>query len=305
MKHSSRAFAAGAAAATILFWASAYPAIRVGLQVFSPGQLAAIRFLVATLLFAIYVAIRRPALPRGAHLGRAALAGAVGIAAYNLLLNTGELTVSAGAASFLINCMPVFASLLAVLFLRERLRAAGWLGMAISMAGVLVIALGGGGIQFGRGALLIVGAAFCAAWMGLLQKPLMRTYSPPAVTACLMASGALLLSPFLPGAVHAAAQPGSRAALLAAVFLGVAPAALGYLGWSVVLQHFTLSKTAALLYLIPVVTVLLSFVWIHERPSPWDILGGALAVGGVVVLHRYGRPVPDDVRAPQVEVEQV
>jgi drug/metabolite transporter (DMT)-like permease len=290
-----RARASIAACVTILFWASAYPAIRVGLRVFSPGQLAALRFLIATVLFAVYLAWRRTILPRGRELVRVAVAGAVGIAAYNLLLNTGELTVSAGAASFLINCMPVFASLLAILFLGERLSPMGWLGIAISMTGVFVIA-SADELHFGRGAFLIVGAAFCSALMGLLQKPLMRSYSPPAITACLMGSGALLLSPFLPAALRLATQPGAHDALLAAVFLGVAPAALGYLAWSIVLQHFTLSQTANLLYLIPVVAVLISYVWLHERLSTLSLAGGALAIAGVVVLHRFGRSSPAAMR---------
>ena len=275
---------------TIISWASAYPAIRVGLTAFSPGQLAALRFLVATAIFAIYLAFTRPQLPRGGHLARLVLAGALGIAAYNLLLNTGELTVSAGAASFLINCMPVFAALLAVAFLGERLRPLGWLGVAVSFGGVLVIALGGGGLQMGRGALLVLGAALCAAVMGLLQKPLLEHYTAPAVTAGLMASGALLLSPFLPGALRVAMQPQAHQALLAAIFLGIAPAALGYLAWTIVLRHFTLSQTASLLYLIPLVTVSISFVWIHERPTVLSLTGGMVAILGVVLVHRHGKP---------------
>ncbi|WP_199726401.1 DMT family transporter [Acidipila sp. EB88] len=120
-----------AIAGSILFWASAYPAIRVGLRLFTPGQLAAVRFLVAGLCFALLHLLRPMRLPRGSALARTVLAGALGIAAYNLLLNTGEQHVSAGSASFLINSMPVFAALLAVL-LGERLRPMGWLGVAMS-----------------------------------------------------------------------------------------------------------------------------------------------------------------------------
>lgn len=291
-----------AAVVSIVLWASAYPAIRVGLSAFSPGQLAALRFLVATAVFAVYLAILRPRLPRGKDLLRICVAGALGITAYNLLLNTGELAVSASVASFLINCMPVFAALLAALFLGERLRPAGWAGMAVSFGGVAIIAMGGGQGQqhYGLDALLIVGAALCAAIMGVLQKPLLRDYGAPALTACLMASGALLLTPFLPGALRVAARPEARMALLATLFLGVGPAAIGYLAWALVLRHFTLSQTASMLYVIPLVAVGISYLWIHEVPTPVSLAGGLIAVAGVVVLSRYGRPTASQVAAPPV-----
>ncbi len=277
----------------VFFWASAYPAIRVGMRLFSPGQLAAVRFLVASICFALYAAAKRPRLPRGVAAVRVALAGALGITAYNLLLNTGEQKVSAGAASFLINCMPVFAALLGVVLLGERLRPIGWACVALSFGGVALIALGTpGGIHASIASLLVLAAAACAAYMGYLQKPLLRDFSPIVVTACVMWAGELLLLPFLPGAWRAIAHaaPGSRALPLAtAVYLGVCPAALGYIAWAQVLEQLPLSQAASVLYLIPPVALLISFAWLGERPGPGSLLGGALAIAGVFLLTRYGR----------------
>ena len=288
----STARAGAAISIAIVLWAAAYPAIRVGLRAFSPGQLAAVRFLTASLFFGIYLGSKRPRMPRGTHLVRISMAGVLGITLYNLLLNTGELTMTAGAASFLINSMPVFSALLATAFLGERLRIVGWLGIAVSFAGVAMIALGDSrGLHFGRGALLVLGAALCAATMGLLQKPLLRDYHPVALTACLMMSGELFLLPYLPAALHAAGRPEARPALFAAIFLGIGPAALGYLAWSIALESFTLSRTASLLYLVPPVAVGISYLWIQEKTTPFTLFGGLVAVAGVVLLNRYGRPV--------------
>ena len=89
--------AALAGAIAIVAWAAAYPAIRVGLRAYPPGELAALRYLVASAVFAVCFPWHRQTLPRGRDLFLISLAGAIGISAYNLLLNTGELTASAGA----------------------------------------------------------------------------------------------------------------------------------------------------------------------------------------------------------------
>jgi drug/metabolite transporter (DMT)-like permease len=275
----------------------------VGLRAYPPGELAALRYLVASVVFAVYLTGRRQVFPRGRDRFLVFLAGAVGIAAYNLLLNTGELTASAGAASLIINCMPVFAALLSVFFLGERLSPVGWLGIAISFCGIGVIALySPNGMRFGLGGLLILLAALCGALLGFIQKPLLARYTSAAITACIMWSGALLLSPFLPAALRIAAH-GPPEPTLAAVYLGLFPAALGYLMWALVLSRLTLAETASMLYLIPVGAVTISFFWIGEVPTPSSIWGGSMAIAGVVLLIQYGKRYRRRFERPAIRVE--
>src|ERR1700739_4019111 len=112
---SARRFAGWALVITIVLWASSYPAIRAGLRGFEPGPLAALRYGVAALAFLVPALAGRLRRPRASDLGRILVAGGLGIALYNLALNTGEVTVSAGAAGFLINCAPIFTMLLGTL----------------------------------------------------------------------------------------------------------------------------------------------------------------------------------------------
>ena len=57
---------------------------------------------------------------------RFVLAGLIGIFAYNLFLNTGQQTVSAGASSFIVNCNPLFASLIGFYILKQKVRNYFW-----------------------------------------------------------------------------------------------------------------------------------------------------------------------------------
>ena len=120
--------AAVAVALTVLGWASAFPAIRAGLAAFQPLELGALRFAIAAVPAAIFLAVKRPALPRLDELWRFAFGGAIFVALYTAMLNFGELTVSAGAAGFIINVSPIFTAIMAMALLGERFPA--WPGSA-------------------------------------------------------------------------------------------------------------------------------------------------------------------------------
>lgn len=281
--------AAGAVAFTIVSWASAFPFIRIGLHGLAPLQLASARFATAALLVIAWLAWRRPPLPTNGDALRFVACGFLGIALYNALLNTGEQTVSAGAASFIVNTLPIFTALLAAVFLRERFNRWGWLGSLVSLAGIAVIAQGQpGGLVLGSGSTLILGAALCSASYFVLQRRLIPVYGALTCTAYTLLAGAVLLTPWLPGALGSLAG-GSRDTALAVVVLGVFPAALGYATWTFALGYFGAARAANFLYLTPAVATLLSMALTGERPGIATACGGLLAIAGVVFVALRGR----------------
>ncbi|MFM0003828.1 EamA family transporter [Paraburkholderia dipogonis] len=281
--------AAGAVAFTIVSWASAFPFIRIGLQGLPPLQLASARFATAALLVLAWLAYRRPRLPTWPDGLRFALCGFLGIALYNALLNTGEKTVAAGAASFIVNTLPIFTALLAFVVLGERFNRWGWLGSLISLAGIAVIARGQpGGLTLGAGSTLILGAALCSASYFVLQRRLIPVYGALTCTAYTLLAGALLLTPWLPGAVHSL-DGAPHGTLQAVLVLGVFPATLGYATWTFALGHFGAARAASFLYLTPAVATVLSALLTGERPGLATLCGGLLAICGVVLVALRGR----------------
>lgn len=271
---------------SILLWASAFSGIRVGLAGYAPLHLALLRFLIASLalgMLAGLVQTRRPAL---ADLPRIFGAGFFGVAAYNVTLNYGELTVSAGAASFIVNTMPIFTTLLAVIFLHERVRLLGWLGMGISFMGVGLIALGDGAdLKLGLGAWFVFSAALCQSLCFVLQKPLLAKYSPFEVASYAIWCGTACLLIFSPG-LFTAITTAPTPATIAVVYLGLFPAALAYLTWSYALSKLPASQAAAALYLAPLVSVIIAYLWLGETLTWLTLLGGILALGGVIMVNR-------------------
>lgn len=278
--------ALSAAGLTLLFWASAFAGIRVGLSAYSPGQMALLRFLVASLVLAGYAVYKRLRLPELRDLPLIAVCGLLGISIYHTSLNYGEITVSAGAASFLISLSPIFTALLAVTFLGERLPAIGWAGMTISLLGAALISWGvGEGIRFEAGSLLVLLSAVCTSIFFVIQKPLLTRYQPFEFTTYALWAGTLGLLVFLPGLPSAVLEAAPEVTG-AVVYLGVFPAALAYVSWSYVLSRLPASRAVSLLYLSPPLATVIALVWLGEVPNHYTLSGGLLALVGVILVNQ-------------------
>ncbi len=278
-----------AVAFTIISWAAAFPWIRIALNELAPIPLASARFAIASILILAWLAWKRPPLPARADALRIFLCGLAGIALYNIFLNTGQQTVAAGAASFIVNSAPILTALLALIFLGERFTVWGWIGTIVSFCGIAVIASGQpGGLTFGAGSIFILGAAVCTGSYFVLQKPLVAKYGAMPCAAYTMLIGALLLSPWLPGAASTLSVS-SWKAFGAVVALAVFPAALGYATWTYALGHFGAARASNFLYLIAPVATALAFLFTGETPNVSTIAGGALSILGVIIVNTRGR----------------
>ncbi len=278
-----------AVAGPVLSWAASFPAISYALREIEPLPLAATRFALASLLALAWLAWNRPKSMPAKDYGIVAICGVLGIAVYNVLLNSGQTTVSAGAASFIVNTQPLFMAGLAVVFLKEAFTRWSWIGTILALGGVAIIAAGQrGGLSFGTGASLILGAAFCAAVFSVLQRQLFARSGPLHVTACVLIVGAIAMLPWLPaGAVQFGAA--SAKTIAAVVFLAVVPAAIGQTCWTYALKSFGAARAGQFLYLIPPTAVLLAWAGLGEVPHWTTLTGGTLALAGVIVVNTWGR----------------
>lgn len=276
----------GALVVMVLLWASAYAGIRVGLEYYGPGQVALFRLGVASVALALYALATRMRLPEVRDLPSIFLLGFLAFTVYHASLNYGELTVTAGAAGVLIATAPVITALLAAAFLRERLGLFSWVGFGLSFAGAVSISLGEGqGFSLDLGAFMVLLSAVCVSVYFVFQKPYLSKYGALAFTTYAIWAGTLLCLVYLPGLVSQAAVA-PVGTTLTMIYLGVFPTAIGYIAYAYAFSRMNASVAASFLYLVPVLAYVIAWLWIGETPTILSVLGGAIALCGVVLVNR-------------------
>lgn len=267
---------------TVLAWSSAFVVIRAVLPVFSPGELAFLRQLVAVPLLAVWMIGQKWVWPTRREWLLISVFGLTWFSTYIVALNTAEQTIDAGTASFVVNIGPLLIAIGAFVFLGEKLPRNLLAGALIALAGVGLIAWGTSSSDHVDivGLLWALVATVTYAVGVLTQKPALARLSSNQVT---LLGAAIALVPLLWWAPEAAAHLSTAPmdAIIGAAWLGAVPTALGFGLWGYALKRMPAGRLGVSTYVVPPLVIVESAILLGEWPHPIALAGGAIALVGV------------------------
>jgi len=261
---------------------SAFPAVKVGLRSFEPGPLALLRFSAASVAFAVFLAITR--MPAGVlrEWPRLVFLALANVVAYHLLFNAGQRTVSASAASVLVNTSPICSAVFAVLLLKERPHPRLWIGLVIAFLGAAVIAIAErGALRFSPGATLVFLAAILQGLSFIVQRPTVGRYGAAAVTAMAVWIGTVVLAGLFGPELVRELGHATTESIVAVLYTGCVSTVFGLGFWAYVMNAMPAASASPYLMTVPVVATAVSLVLIGEWPKLSTLAGGVLTLAGI------------------------
>ncbi len=278
----------------IIVWAFAFPFIRIGLDELSFVNLTIMRFFIVCCILLILLVIQSKKFSKlhKKDIIPIFILGFFGVIVYHLGLNYGELYVSPGSASLIIATIPIQILILAAIFLKEKITYLKLSGIMLALIGVLIISIWGTKdakleIKYITAAIAILIAATSGAFYTIVGKKLLNRYSGLSLTVYAMLLGSTGLLPLtINSSLISQVSNLSLKGWFALIFLGIFSTIIGYVIWYIALEKKTASEISIYLYLIPVLSTIISFFLLNEEITYMFILGGFLVISGLIIVNR-------------------
>ncbi|HHQ8914415.1 TPA: DMT family transporter [Bacillus cereus] len=270
---------------TILIWGSAFPAIRLGLESYTPEHLTLLRLLIASFILLLFSFIYKLRLPDLKDIPAIFIFGALGFTIYHIALNYGGKTVNAGSASLIVSVTPIVTAILASVFLNEKMKLNGWIGGVISFIGIALISFSqGDAIQLNSGGFFILLAAISESLYFVFQTSYLKKYGFLPFTIYTILSSTVCMLIFLPG-VYQEILAAPLEVNLSVIYLGVFPTVLPYIALAYIISRAGASEATSSLYLTPITACFVAWIWLGEVPTLISIIGGGITILGIVITH--------------------
>lgn len=279
------------AALTIFIWGTTFISTKVLLKDFQPVEILFIRFAIGFAALCLICPRRLRLRERKQELTFLA-AGLCGICLYYLLENIALNLTLASNVGVIISVAPFFTAILT--------RLTGWgggseaklgirflAGFGVAILGICLISFGGGRLEINpAGDLLALAASFLWACYSVLSRKI-GEYGYPTVQATrrsfawglLFMLPAMLLSDCRLG-MERFARPENLGNIL---FLGFGASALCFVTWNYAVQRLGAVQTSVYIYLVPVITVVTSALFLGEKLTKMSALGTALTIAGLFI----------------------
>ncbi len=262
-----------------------------------PTMVVLVRGLLTCVAFGIWIAIKRRNLPRvrKADYKIFLLLGLLNLPLNQLAFTWGVHYTAAPNAALAYALMPVFVVIMLVFTKKERAGWHRWLGVGLAMVGAAIVLVDKGASfssEHMLGNMMVLAASISFAGYTVLGRDIVMRYGAIYATGLTFFSGIVIYAIvwfFIPVSADIAPLFDSELAptiWMKLVFLGVVTSGLGYGLWYYALTHMETSRVAVFNNLQPILTTVLAFVVFGTEPTVAFVIGGVIALSGVVVTQR-------------------
>lgn len=247
----------------------------------------------AAIRFAVVIAATLPwLLPMPRPRWRIVVIGVLMGAGNFALLFVGLQSASPSAAAVVIQIGVPFTTLLSIVILGERIHWRRGLGIALTLAGVLLVVWNPDGIDLSAGLWFVMGAAFTGSLGAVLMKQV-EDVSPLRFQAWV---GLVSFVPLtLASAVFEQGQWSSAAAagwpfVAAVLFAALVVSVLGHTSYYGLIRRYEANLLAPLTLMTPIFTIAFGVALTGDKLDARMVAGAMLALAGVLVVALRSRP---------------
>lgn len=270
------------------FWAASFIATKVALDVIPPITVVTLRLLISAFCFLMWGFFRKSKMKinNPGWIGKLFVLSLFGTGLHYGIQTIGLQFTTASNASIYAVTGPISITIIAAVFLGEKVTLKKILGIGFALIGVLIV-MGLDTIMAFQlkghllGDLLVFTSIFMWGIFTVLGKSMTKKMSALELTTAVTVMGAIYMLPL--GIIEVSKFSFSLTAIsakawLAVIFLGITCSFLATLLYFYALEKTESQKVGIYLYIIPPITAVIASLYLGE------IIGANLVVGGAVVL---------------------
>lgn len=269
-------------------WGSSFLFTRLAMVDFGPLPAAAARVGIAA-LFLLPIVLLKGLLPElRQHWKKIFFLGLFNSAIPFACFAFSLLSITTGLSAILNATTPMFAALIAWVWLKDKPALSRVAGLVIGFAGVALLAwdkatftADASGMAPGWAVLACLVACLCYGYAASFTKKYMGGINPMVTAAGSQIGATLGLA--LPAILLMPSRMPSTTAWLALLFLGVACTGIAYILFFRLIEKAGPQRTLTVTFLIPVFAVFYGAVFLHEVVTPWMLLCALVIVCGTAL----------------------
>ncbi|MDT3662583.1 MAG: DMT family transporter [Anaerobiospirillum sp.] len=277
-----------------LIWGATPASGKFTVEAFSPLMITGMRLALVWALLLLWLLILR--YKKSLTPGRGVVVvcffmGFMGMLVHNGLLFLGLNYTTATNTALIESIGPTATTVLAFIFLGERLNRFGWLGIVISCVGAVCIVAKGSlevilNLSFNIGDVIILFAEIAWSAYVVISWQIHGRLGTIAVTAWSGLFGSLqcFLVGLVTGSLHVYTV--TPQALLGFGYLVIFSGLFAFVAWNYAVQYVGASKAGVFVYLVPLTGGIVGVVFLGEALHPAVVIGAILILSGVILTVR-------------------